>query len=72
MDHDQTPKDGDIVAALIDGSEATLKVLARDGDNIILTPLNRKKHRVQHYHASRVSVQGVRIELVRRESPPRK
>jgi SOS-response transcriptional repressor LexA len=71
MDHDQAPKDGDIVAALIDESEATLKVFSRNGDEIVLTPLNKKKFKVQKYHASRVTIQGVLVELVRR-SPKRK
>jgi SOS-response transcriptional repressor LexA len=72
MDHDQAPKNGDTVAALIDGSEATLKVFSRDGDQVVLTPLNRKKHRVQRYHVSRVTIQGVLIELVRRSPRRRK
>lgn len=72
MDHEQEPKEGDIVAALIDGSEATLKTFSHHGDEVILTPMNRKKYRVQRYHASRVTVQGVLLELVRRQPRRRK
>jgi SOS-response transcriptional repressor LexA len=71
MDHDQTPRPGNIVAALIDGSEATLKVFEREGDEIILTPLN-KKFELRRFHASRVQIQGVLIELVRRPPPERR
>lgn len=71
MDHDQTPQPGNIVAALIDGSEATLKVFEREGDEIILTPLN-KQFELRRFHASRVQIQGVLIELVRRPPPARR
>lgn len=70
MDHDRAPKNGDIVAALIDGSESTLKEYRRRDDEITLTPLNLAKYRPRKYHASRVAIQGVLVELVRR-SPKR-
>lgn len=70
MDHDEAPKNGDIVAALIDGSESTLKEYRCKDDEITLTPLNRAKYKPRKYHASRVAIQGVLVELVRR-SPKR-
>ncbi len=66
MDHAPQPCDGDIVAALIDGYESTLKIYSRIGDNIILTPIETKRHSPRTFHASRVTIQGVLVEIVRR------
>lgn len=66
MDYARQPKDGDIVAALIDGTESTLKVFSRKDDKITLTPINASNYNPKTYHASRVRIQGVLLELVRR------
>lgn len=61
----QDARDGDIVVALIDGAEATLKRLRRRGPMVELLPEN-PEHPVQHYPAERVQVQGVLAGLLRR------
>ena len=66
MDCAREPKNGDIVAALIDGQESTLKVYSRKGDEITLTPIETKRHFPRTFHASRVAIQGVLVEIVRR------
>ncbi len=60
------PKDGDIVAALVDDYESTLKVYSRQGDEITLTPIERKRHSPRTFHASRIIIQGVLVEIPRR------
>jgi SOS-response transcriptional repressor LexA len=44
MDYALQPRDGDIVAALVDGFESTLKIYSRKGDEILLTPIEMKRH----------------------------
>lgn len=58
-------RDGQIVVALIDGREATLKYLRREGAMIRLDPANRT-HAPQRYVPSRVRVQGTLAGLLRR------
>lgn len=48
---------GDIVVALVDGQEATLKRLRKRGGHIDLIPENRT-HEIRTYEADRVQVQG--------------
>lgn len=50
-------KDGDIVVALVDDQEATLKRLRRRGGHIDLIPENRN-HEIRTYEAPRVKIQG--------------
>lgn len=57
--------DGDIVVALVDDEEATLKRLKRDGSRVTLIPCNRS-HQSQSYDAMRVRVQGRLSGLLRR------
>ena len=61
----ETANDGDIVVALIDGREATLKYLRREGAMIRLDPANGE-HAPQRYLSSRVKVQGKLAGLLRR------
>jgi repressor LexA len=61
----ETARDGDIVVALIDGHEATLKYLRREGGMIRLDPANAR-HQPQRYLPSRVRVQGKLAGLLRR------
>ncbi len=58
-------RDGDIVVALIDGEEATLKYLRRENSMIRLDPANAA-FQPQRYPASRVKVQGKLAGLLRR------
>ena len=56
--------DDDIVVALIDGGEMTLKRLRKHGDRIELIPANRKMLSLI-YPTERVHIQGVVVGLVR-------
>ena len=58
-------RDGDIVVALIDNEEATLKYLRREKDMIRLDPAN-PAYEPQRYPANRVRVQGRLAGLLRR------
>lgn len=58
-------RDGDIVVALIDGHEATLKYLRREAGMIRLDPAS-PRHQPQRYVPSRVKVQGRLAGLLRR------
>ncbi len=58
-------RDGDIVVALIDEDEATLKYLFRDNGMIRLDPANAA-HQPQRYRPDRVRVQGKLAGLLRR------
>ena len=59
-----TANSGDIVVALIDGTEATLKIFARDGKDIALKPAN-SNYETRRLPASRVKVQGKLVGLMR-------
>ncbi len=61
----ETAHDGDIVVALIDDSEATLKYFRREGSMIRLDPANRA-YDAQRYAPARVRVQGRLSGLLRR------
>lgn len=60
----QTARDGEIVVALVDGEEATLKTLRRDGNRVLLIPAN-SEHQPQQYAPDRVKVQGKLVGLYR-------
>jgi repressor LexA len=62
---DDTARDGDIVVALIDDSEATLKTFRRDGQMIQLDPANRH-YAAQRYRSDQVQIQGRLAGLIRR------
>ncbi|GCE79239.1 transcriptional repressor LexA [Komagataeibacter oboediens] len=57
--------DGQIVVALIDGEEVTLKRLRREGGDIALVPAN-SLYETRVLPAGRVSVQGTLAGLIRR------
>ena len=61
----ETARDGEIVVALIDDSEATLKYFRREGAMIRLDPANRS-YDPQRYAPSQVRVQGRLAGLLRR------
>jgi repressor LexA len=58
-------RDGEIVVALIDNEEATLKTYRREGQMIRLDPANRT-YEPQRYDERRVSIQGRLAGLIRR------
>jgi repressor LexA len=60
-----TARDGEIVVALVDDEEATLKYLRRDGGRIRLDPANGA-YEPQVYESHRVKVQGKLAGLLRR------
>ena len=59
-----TADNGDIVVALIDNGEATLKKLRKHGDRVELIPANQSMAPMI-YPADRVHVQGVVVGQVR-------
>ncbi len=60
-----TARDGEIVVALVDDEEATLKYLRREGSMVRLDPANGA-YEPQVYEAGRVRVQGKLAGLLRR------
>ena len=60
-----TARDGEIVVALIDEAEATLKTFRRDGQMILLDPANRH-YAAQRYHPEQITIQGRLAGLIRR------
>ncbi|MFC7498050.1 transcriptional repressor LexA [Enterovirga sp. GCM10030262] len=60
-----TARDGEIVVALIDNAEATLKTFRREGQMIRLDPANRQ-YDPQRYRPEQVVVQGRLSGLLRR------
>ena len=66
MDCALQPRDGDIVAASEDSYESTLKIYSRQGDDITLTPTETKRRSPRKSHASRITIQGILVEIVRR------
>lgn len=60
-----TARDGEIVVALIDNSEATLKTFRREGSMIRLDPANRL-YDPQRYRPDQIVVQGRLAGLLRR------
>ena len=60
-----TARDGEIVVALIDDEEATLKTFRREGQMIRLDPANRR-YDPQRYRPEQVRIQGRLAGLLRR------
>ena len=59
----QTANDGEIVVALIDGSDATLKRFYREKGGVRLEPANAK---MKPIHAKDVKIQGVVLGVLRK------
>lgn len=57
-------ENGDIVVALVDESEVTLKRLRRRGNSVALEPAN-KNHEIRIFGPDRVQVQGKLVGLLR-------
>lgn len=60
-----TARDGEIVVALIDDEEATLKTFRREGQMIRLDPANRQ-YDPQRYRPEQIQIQGRLAGLLRR------
>lgn len=59
-----TAQNGDIVVALVDDNEATLKQIKKDGRDILLIPKN-EAYETRRLPAERVKVQGILSSLIR-------
>ncbi len=59
-----TAHNGDIVVALVDDTEATLKQIKRDGRDILLIPKNAA-YETRRLPAERVKIQGILSSLIR-------
>jgi repressor LexA len=60
-----TARDGEIVVALVNNEEATLKTFRREGNMIRLDPANRN-YEPQRYRPDQVQIQGKLAGLIRR------
>jgi repressor LexA len=60
-----TARDGEIVVALVNDEEATLKTFRREGNMIRLDPANRQ-YEAQRYRPEQVQIQGRLAGLIRR------
>jgi len=60
-----TARDGEIVVALVNNEEATLKTFRREGNMIRLDPANRN-YEPQRYRPEQVTIQGKLAGLIRR------
>ena len=61
----ETARDGEIVVALVDNEEATLKYMHHEGGNVRLDPANAN-YAAQTYNEAQVQVQGRLAGLLRR------
>ena len=61
---DDVADNGQIVVALVDDNEVTLKRLRRRGNSIALEPANAR-HEIRIFPADRVKVQGRLVALLR-------
>ena len=59
-----TARNGDIVVALIDDCEATLKQIKKDGRDVLLIPKN-SAYETRRLPAERVKIQGILSSLIR-------
>ena len=64
IEKSETANEGDIVVALVDGEEVTLKRFARQSGKIVLIPEN-DSYETQIYDAERVQIQGRLVSLMR-------
>jgi repressor LexA len=60
-----TARDGEIVVALVNNEEATLKTFRHEGNMIRLDPANRN-YEPQRYRPDQVQIQGRLAGLIRR------
>jgi repressor LexA len=60
----ETANNGDIIVALIDNEEATLKRFRKKGQSIALEPSNQN-YETKIYSSDRVKIQGCLVSLIR-------
>ncbi|MCW5587976.1 MAG: transcriptional repressor LexA, partial [Chromatiales bacterium] len=65
IEHRDQARNGEIVVALVDGEEATLKRLEAKSGEVVLHPANSSLA-AMHYSPERVQVQGVLVGQMRR------
>ncbi len=65
IEHREQARNGEIVVALVDGEEATLKRLEQRAGEIVLHPANNSLS-AMHYSPERVQIQGVLVGQMRR------
>ena len=65
IEHRDQARNGEIVVALVDGEEATLKRLEKGRDEVVLHPAN-SAHSAMHFNPDRVQIQGVLVGQMRR------
>ena len=61
----QQASNGEMVVALVDGSEATVKRLLQRPDEVVLIPANSAMSPM-HFEPARVAIQGVVVGQMRR------
>lgn len=59
-----TARDGEIIVALVDNCEATLKVLKKEKNEVLLIPRN-SSYEIRHFSSERVKVQGILSGILR-------
>lgn len=65
IEHREQARNGEIVVALVDGEEATLKRLEKRSNEVILHPANSTLS-AMHFSPERVQIQGVLVGQMRR------
>ena len=65
IEHRDHARNGEIVVALVDGEEATLKRLERRANEVVLHPANNNLS-AMHFSPDRVQIQGVLVGQMRR------
>ena len=60
----ETARDGEIVVALVDNCEATLKQIKKEGAEVLLIPKN-EAYQTRRLPASKVKIQGILSSLLR-------
>ena len=66
LERRETARDGDTVVALIDDSEATLKIFRSQADGRVRLEPRNEELRPMFFEAGRVRVQGVVVGVLRR------
>jgi repressor LexA len=65
IEHREQARNGEIVVALVDGEEATLKRLEQRADEVVLHPANSELS-AMHFSPGQVQIQGVLVGQMRR------
>lgn len=65
IEHRDQARDGEIVVALVDGEEATLKRLEKKSGEVVLHPANSSLS-AMHFSPERIQIQGVLVGQMRR------